>query len=442
MTVTADHVDVIAKHWGIRAFRPLQLEAIEAGLAGRDSFVVMPTGGGKSLCFQAPALMRDGLTVVVCPLISLMIDQVVGLVKRGVPAAYLNCKQHPDEVDRIHRDARQGRIKLLYVSAERCMEPAFLRLLERCNVCAFVIDEAHCVSQWGHDFRPAYRELGALTAMFPEASLHAFTASATPDIREEIIASLKLRDPVVLVGNFDRPNLTYRVEPRTDLDSQLFVFLRDRPDASGIIYCTTRAETDRIADMLRDRDINAKAYHAGCDDDLRHDVQEWFMDSGPTSAQPSDLQPSNLESAIFQPSTIPQRIVVATIAFGMGIDRPDVRFVIHAAMPPSIECYHQETGRAGRDGKPAECVLFYDPTDVDTWCERIANQQLPDDTESSKLADAVVMNDYCDNAGMCRHRRICEYFGQAWQNDPAGCYSDGLCNACDFCFARANGSRR
>ncbi len=403
----------IRELWGIESFRPLQREAIEANLAGRDSLVVMPTGGGKSLCYQAPAVYGDrGVTVVVSPLIALMKDQVDALNARGISAESLNSSQHVhDQADIESRMTPPHGLHLVYVSPERMLSPAFLALLSRCRIGAFVIDEAHCISQWGHDFRPAYAKLGDLRKLFPTVPMHAFTATATPRVQQEIIEQLALRNPVALIGDFDRPNLFLSVERRTHLDGQLLEFMRLHSGQDGIIYCPTRVETEQIARFINCQHIDARAYHAGLDDDTRRSVQEWFTN----------------------PRAEFERVVVATIAFGMGIDKPDVRWIVHTMMPASLEQFHQEIGRAGRDGDRADCVIFWHDNDYGTWEERFLTSAGQVEAEVGHklnlLRDAY---EYC-TGGVCRHRALVEHFGQAWQNVPAGCTSDGLCNACDVC---------
>ncbi len=411
---SADVLGLAESLFGVRAYRPLQAEAIEAALAGRDSLVVMPTGGGKSLCYQLPALVNVGPTVVVSPLIALMKDQVDRLQARGIPARFLNSGQHPTEQEQIEKEAVEGKYRLLYVSPERCTSPGFITTLLKCNPAAFVIDEAHCITQWGHDFRPAYGSLGNLRKLFPKAPIHAFTATARPTVRGKIVEALGLRDPVVLVGDFDRPNLTLRVVER----DWTFVgrLLSAEPRGHGIIYCMTRAETSALAEELDAEGCCAMAYHAGMDDDARRSVQDWFMkEDGP------------------------DKIVVATIAFGMGIDHPNVRFVYHASMPSSMEVYHQEIGRAGRDGRPAECVIFYARNDYDRWCELLEVDRAAiaeygrthglggEHPDFPKRHALDCMASYCDSKSpRCRHRQITDYFDQPYARDN--------CGACEVCM--------
>ena len=392
--------DVLARYWGYSSFRPLQPEAIDAVLAARDSVVVLPTGGGKSLCFQAPALVRDGMALVVSPLISLMKDQVDTLVGNGVPAACYNSALGQDDKNAVVQGVREGRYRLLYVSPERLVGEGhewFTRLLASSRVSFVAIDEAHCISQWGHDFRPEYRQLARLRDVLPGVSVHAFTATATARVRHDIAEQLGLRDPVHLVGSFDRANLTYRVLARSSLKQQLGQVLARHKGEAGIVYCTSRKEVDALAAWLGTEGVRALPYHAGLDDRTRHRNQDAFLNE--------DVD-----------------IVVATVAFGMGIDRSDVRFVVHAGAPRSLEHYQQESGRAGRDGLDAECVLIYSGADFLKW--RVMLQSSGELTEASRttLRD---MERYAA-AVSCRHRHLVEYFGER--------YAKPACGACDFCL--------
>jgi len=393
-------LDVLGRYWGFEAFRPLQREAMEAILAHRDSVVVMPTGGGKSLCFQAPALVHPGLAVVVSPLISLMKDQVDGLTANGVPAACFNSALPADERASVLRGVREGRYRLLYVSPERLAgegSEGFLSQLGRCEISFVAIDEAHCISQWGHDFRPEYRQLAKLRDAFPGVSLHAYTATATARVRRDIASQLALRNPVQLVGSFDRPNLVYRVLARAQLKKQLLDVLARHHGHAGIIYCTSRREVDALAAWLCEIGVRARPYHAGLADAERARNQDAFLD------EEAD-------------------VVVATVAFGMGIDRSDVRFVIHAGAPQSLEHYQQESGRAGRDGLEAECVLIASSADFLKW--RVMLERNGELTEARRglLRD---MERYATSVG-CRHKHLLAYFGE---HDPR----DG-CSACDYCL--------
>ena len=371
-----------------------------AGLGARDSLVVMPTGGGKSLCYQAPAVLQSSVTVVVSPLISLMKDQVDGLVACGVPAAQMNSSQDSLELRAVEHEVLRGETKLLFVSPERLAMPRFRDLIRRAGVKTFAIDEAHCISHWGHDFRPEYRQLRTLREEFPDASMHAYTATATPAVRRDIALQLGLRDPLVLVGDFDRPNLTYRVLPRHDEAKQVLDVIERHRGEAGIIYCIRRRDVDALADKLQSRGFNALAYHAGLSQDERRAAQDAF------SNEKCDL-------------------VVATVAFGMGIDRSNVRFVLHTAMPKSVEHYQQESGRAGRDGLEAECVLLYSGADPVLWKTMLRTEDGDPEHAQSLLRHLNDMDRYCSGA-ICRHRALVEYFGQPF---PA----EG-CNACDICL--------
>ena len=383
---------------------------MHAILDGRDSLVILPTGGGKSLCFQAPALVppvlnrtgspRQGVALVVSPLISLMKDQVDGLRVDGVAAAFLNSTQTSSERDEVIASLREDRCRLLYVSPERLVgegSQGFRRMLGQCGVRFIAIDEAHCISQWGHDFRPEYRQLGGLREDFPGASLHAFTATATERVRHDIVHELRLNDALVLVGSFDRPNLTYRVLRRDQLHKQLEAILARHEGESGIVYCGSRREVESLAEWLRGEGHEALPYHAGLSDGVRAAHQEAFLE------ERAD-------------------IVVATVAFGMGIDRSNVRFVVHASAPRSPEHYQQEAGRAGRDGLPAECVLVYSGSDFVRW-----RQMLEQNGEFTESARALLRDMERYAAGTrCRHRALVEYFGESWIR--------GECGACDWCL--------
>jgi ATP-dependent DNA helicase RecQ len=391
---------VIARYWGYTSFRPLQKEAMDAVLAGRDSIVVLPTGGGKSLCFQAPAVLQHGVAIIISPLISLMKDQVDTLLGNGIPAALYNSTLAAAEKVEVAAGLRQGRYRLLYVSPERLAGEAsdgFLSLLSSCDVSFIAVDEAHCISQWGHDFRPEYRQLGRVRALLPGVSLHAYTATATARVRRDIAEQLGLQNPLEFVGSFDRPNLIYRAVPRAVLKKQLGdVFSRHSREA-GIVYCTSRREVDALAAWLTSIGIKALPYHAGLSDAERSRNQDAFL------SERAD-------------------IIVATVAFGMGIDRSDVRFVVHAGAPRSLEHYQQESGRAGRDGLEAECLLVYSPADFMRW--RVMLEQNGELTEATRTL-LRQMEQYASSVG-CRHRRLSEYFGDR--------YGKENCGACDYCL--------
>jgi ATP-dependent DNA helicase RecQ len=391
--------EILRTYWGYDSFRPLQAEAMRAVVAGRDSLVVLPTGGGKSLCFQAPALQLPGFGVVVSPLISLMKDQVDALIDCGAPAAYVNSTLTLEEKRCVAQDVRAGRLKLLYLSPERLMTERTLEFLQASPVSFFAIDEAHCISEWGHDFRPEYRMLSRLKDLFPKVALHAYTATATQHVRDDIIRELRLVNPEVLVGSFDRPNLVYRVQRRTDLLAQIREVLDRHANNSGIIYCIRRADTEEIATALGALGYSALTYHAGMSDEDRRQNQDAFINDR-------------------------AKIIVATVAFGMGIDKSDVRFVIHAGAPKSLESYQQESGRAGRDGLEAECWLFYTPGDFQTW-RRLQNE-LPPQAHEIAMTVLAGIEDYCIGVD-CRHRAIVGYFGQKLKSEN--------CGACDVCLA-------
>jgi ATP-dependent DNA helicase RecQ len=393
--------DAISRYWGYSGFRPLQREAMSSVLDGRDSVVVLPTGGGKSLCFQAPALVRPGLGLVVSPLISLMKDQVDTLVANGISAACYNSSLDAGERVRVLAGVREGRYRLLYVSPERLVSEtseAFRAALPSDAVRFVAIDEAHCISQWGHDFRPEYRQLGRLREVWPDASLHAFTATATARVRRDIATQLALRDPLVLVGSFDRPNLVYRVLPRAGLKRQVSEVLERHRGQAGIIYCISRREVDAMAAWLQGSGVRALPYHAGLEDEERVRNQEAFID------ERAD-------------------VIVATVAFGMGIDRSDVRFVVHAGAPQSLEHYQQESGRAGRDGLEAECILFYSTADFVKWRSMLERNGELSAARRTLLRD---MERYASGVG-CRHRHLVGYFGEEYGDD-------GRCDACDCCL--------
>ena len=392
--------DALARYWGYTAFRPLQREAMEAVLASRDSLVVLPTGGGKSLCFQAPAVVRPGLAVVVSPLISLMKDQVDTLVGNGVPAGLYNSSLTSAEKETVVAGLRDGRYRLLYVSPERLVgerSEGFLTLLASCGVTFVAVDEAHCISQWGHDFRPEYRQLAQLRQRLPGISLQAYTATATARVRRDITAQLGLHDPIELVGSFDRPNLLYRVLPRAVLKRQLLDVLARHRHEAGIIYCTSRREVDALAAWLTTEGIPALPYHAGLGEAERSRNQNAFL------SERVD-------------------VIVATVAFGMGIDRSNVRFVVHAGAPRSIEHYQQESGRAGRDGLEAECLLIYSAADFMKWRVMLDHNGELTDGSSTLLRQ---MERYAASVG-CRHRHLAEYFGDRYAIDG--------CGACDYCL--------
>ncbi len=392
--------EILEKYWGYSSFRPLQLEAMEAVMADRDSLLVLPTGGGKSLCFQAPAIAREGLAIVVSPLISLMKDQVDTLVGNGVSAAYYNSSMPSEARADVTRGIREGRYRMLYVAPERLVGDGgegFLKLLESKPVSFVAVDEAHCISQWGHDFRTEYRQLARLRDRWPSVSMHAYTATATARVRKDIMAQLGLRDATELVGSFDRPNLVYRVLARATLKAQILDVLERHRGQAGIIYCTSRKEVDSLSQWLNDTGWRSRPYHAGLPDAERARNQDAFLN------EEVDL-------------------VVATVAFGMGIDRSDVRFVIHSGAPQSLEHYQQESGRAGRDGLEAECVLIASGADFLKWRVMLEKNGEMSDARRGLLRD---MERYAASVG-CRHKRLVGYFGETFTKDD--------CGACDYCL--------
>src|SRR6186713_487634 len=389
----------LKQHFGYDSFRPLQAEIIQDALAGRDVFALLPTGGGKSLCFQLPALLRDGLTIVVSPLIALMKDQVDALQAAGVAATFLNSSLAAGESKPRLRGLHNGEYRLLYVAPERLVMSGFLEDLKKWNVSAIAIDEAHCVSEWGHDFRPEYRQISRLRKLLPDVPVMALTATATERVRADIVQHLQLRDPAVFVASFNRPNLTYRVLAKDQPIKQIIDFVRKREDESGIIYCASRATTERTAEALAGRGFSARAYHAGLDAAERSRNQEQFLRDD-------------------------THIICATIAFGMGINKPNVRWVIHHDLPKNIEGYYQETGRAGRDGLPGDCLLLFSAGDIAKqthFLDEITDAQ----EQSVARAQLRQIVHYAESAG-CRRTELLEYFGEKFPLDN--------CGACDNCL--------
>jgi ATP-dependent DNA helicase RecQ len=391
--------EALERAFGYRTFRPLQREIMEASLEGKDVFALLPTGGGKSLCFQLPALVRGGLTVVVSPLIALMKDQVDQLAAAGVAATFLNSSLGAREARERLRGLHEGRYNLLYVAPERLMLENWQENLRAWDVRALAVDEAHCISEWGHDFRPEYRQLAALRDLLPGIPVMALTATATGRVREDIMTRLRLSDPAVFVASFFRPNLRYRVVPKDGPLAQVAAFLADRPTESGIIYCASRATAERLAASLASRGHPARPYHAGLSAAERTQNQDLFLRDE-------------------------TRVICATIAFGMGINKPDVRWIIHHDLPKNIEGYYQETGRAGRDGLPADCVLLFSAGDAAK--QRHFIEEISDEGERGvALAQLRRMLAYAEAPG-CRWRDLLAYFGE----------SDGTdgCGTCDNCL--------
>ena len=394
-------IALLRKHFGHDRFRPLQERAIAALLSGKDAVILMPTGGGKSLCYQLPALALDGLTLVVSPLIALMKDQVDALRARGIAAGCLNSSLAPDEANEVRREARGGGLKLLYVAPERVAASGFSRFLDQIEVGLVAVDEAHCISQWGHEFRPDYRNLGVLRDRFPAVPFAALTATATERVRRDIAAELRMQDPEFFAASFNRPNLTYSVRPKRQAFVGLVELLRERPGESAIIYCLSRRETESVAERLRGLGFRALAYHAGLDHENRRQAQERFQQ----------------KDAL---------VVVATIAFGMGIDMPDLRLVAHYNLPKSVEGYYQETGRAGRDGLPSDCVLFF--SHADKAAQQRFAREIEDAAERRRAHERLArMVTYCELT-TCRRRYLLEYFSDGALDGSENC------GGCDICL--------
>lgn len=393
-----DARQVLRQVYGYDSFRPMQERVIEAVLAKRDTFVLMPTGGGKSLCFQIPALMLEGTAIVVSPLISLMKDQVDALRANGVEAAFLNSSLSDGEAAIIFSKLQKGELSLLYVSPERLMMPEFVARLDRLPISMIAIDEAHCVSQWGHDFRPEYVQIGLLRDRFAHVPFIALTATADEQTRNDVVARLQLKEAEIFIAGFDRPNIRYTVVEKKNPTKQLLEFIRKRNDESGIVYCLSRKRVEKVAEDLRDAGIEAEAYHAGIDSARRGIVQEGFR----------------------QDAT---KVVVATVAFGMGIDKPNVRYVVHFDMPKNVEGYYQETGRAGRDGLPSEAFLLYGAGDVVT-ARSLIEQNENEKQRQIELKKLYAMVEMAE-ALTCRRRYLLRYFGEEGTED---------CGNCDICL--------
>lgn len=390
----------LKQYFGYDEFRPLQKEIIERVIEKKDCLVLMPTGGGKSLCFQLPALLQEGITIVVSPLISLMKDQVDALLSNGISAALINSSLSQEEIADVIQKAKSGTIKILYITPERLALPQFEAILHTLQVSLFAIDEAHCISEWGHDFRPDYRNLKSLRQKFPNIPIIALTATATETVRADIVRQLALPDPRIFISSFNRQNLSYEVLPKKDSFGTILSLISLYKDESVIIYCFSRKDTETIAEKLKGQGYKAGTYHAGLSADTRKDNQEKFIHD--------EIQ-----------------IMVATIAFGMGIDKPDVRLVIHHSLPKSIEGYYQETGRAGRDGLPARCVLLFSIADKfkhDYFINRLA-----DGEEKEQVQTNLDQSVQYGNLSGCRRKFLLKYFNEE--------YADANCGNCDRCVA-------
>ena len=385
--------------FGYSSFRPYQEDIVSAALAGRDVLALLPTGGGKSLCFQLPAVLGQGLTLVISPLIALMKDQVDALQQNGVEATFLNSSLDSDDARERYRGLWRNQYRLLYVAPERLFQPSFMKSLGEWPVERVAIDEAHCISEWGHDFRPEYRRLVELRERFPKIPFMALTATATERVRKDIVAQLHLKDPFVSIGSFNRPNLAYRVIPKARPADQVRHLVATHRGGAGIVYCASRRAAESVAESLRDANIPAKPYHAGLSDHDRSKNQEAFVRDR-------------------------VQVICATVAFGMGIDKPNVRFVIHHDLPKNVEGYYQETGRAGRDGLASECVLLFSASDVAKQLGFI--EEITDDVEK-RVAKAQLrrMIDYGETTS-CRRANLLEYFGER--------FSEPTCGGCDNCL--------
>ena len=395
----ADLFETLRKVFGFREFRPNQEPIVRAILENRDVFAVMPTGGGKSLCYQLPAVLLPGTCMVISPLISLMKDQVDGARANGIRAAFLNSSLDPEDRDAVMHQLLSNSLDLLYVAPERFTLEAFKKMLGRVNISMAVIDEAHCISEWGHDFRPDYLSLSALVTLFPDLPVAAFTATATHLVQQNILDKLALRNPLIVRASFDRPNLSYDVRLKDKVDAQLVTLLKKNAGKAGIIYRTSRKNVDDTAAMLKAKGFRALPYHAGLSDHDRKRNQEAFIRDEVD-------------------------VIVATIAFGMGIDKSNIRFVIHADLPKSVENYYQETGRAGRDGDAAHCTLLFSPGDISKL--RFFIDTMTDVNERKRSLDALSKVVSFASTSICRRRSLLDYFGEHYPHDN--------CNSCDICL--------
>lgn len=404
--------EAVMRVWGYDSLRPMQESAIQAAVEGRDCLTVLPTGGGKSLCYQAPALVTGKVTVVASPLIALMRDQVRGLELNGYGAAALHSGVEAEEAREIVTKAFDGSINLIFAAPERLVTGGFKTILASLHdagrLGSIAIDEAHCISQWGHDFRPEFRRMKELRKVVPGIGIQAFTATATPRVQEDIVEQLGLNEPEVLIGKFDRPNLCYRVQARNNSAEQIAEAVRRHRSAGDgggtIVYCLSRKDTETLAQELVEHQLDADAYHAGLSEKKRMSVEQAFLNE-------------TLD------------VVVATVAFGMGIDRSNVRLVVHATMPKSIEAYQQETGRAGRDGEPAECLLLYSPSDAGRWERLIGFGAEESGADPAGQLQLIREMRSLIAAMSCRHKALSEHFGQTLEIDE-----DSGCGACDICL--------
>jgi ATP-dependent DNA helicase RecQ len=384
----------LKRYFGFERFRPYQREIVEAVLSGRDVFAALPTGGGKSLCYQLPALLLPHLTVVVSPLIALMKDQVDGAIENGIPAAYLNSSLTPEDARDTWQRLSRGEVKLLYASPERLSIPSFRNALSQIGVSYVAVDEAHCVSEWGHEFRPDYRALHVLRLEIPDVPMAAFTATATREVQSDVIRQLGLREPVVVRGSFDRKEIFYRVKPKRRANQQILEFISRHPEEPGIVYRSTRKAADETASYLADRGVAVASYHAGLSSLQRQRRQDEFVQD-------------RID------------VVVATIAFGMGIDKSNVRWILHGDLPRSIEGYYQETGRAARDGESAEALLLYGPGDIAKVRWHIDRTESDIERERAERRLSEILR-YVDST-VCRRRQLLAHFGESHEGRCAGC---------------------
>ena len=381
--------------FGYAEFRGAQAAIVEQVINGGDALVLMPTGGGKSLCYQIPSMIRHGVGIVVSPLIALMQDQVDALLQAGVKAAFLNSSLDANQARKVEQQMLNAELDLLYVAPERLLTPRFLDLLTQADIALFAIDEAHCVSQWGHDFRPEYRQLTILHERFPDVPRIALTATADAPTRREIIERLSLDNAKQFVSSFDRPNIRYAITQKTDGKKQLLEFLMDHRGEAGIVYCLSRKKVEATAEWLRQRGYTALPYHAGLDSVVRATNQQRFLNNDGI-------------------------IMVATIAFGMGIDKPDVRFVAHLDLPKSVESYYQETGRGGRDGRPADAWLAYGLSDVVSLSQMIENSDAPQERKRLEKQKLDALLGFCETI-QCRRQTLLFYFGETYKNSCGNC---------------------